>query len=213
MIFIKHSTYSASSPGFLVTIGEHTSSHFCCSGLGHCNLVGINICCGRGVGMAKLIGGGDNINTICNHCGSGGTTLYTISKETGLHFCTLSRECCSLPSTTFSKRMSHTIRNYTTGVTALRQNTGQFLWRRPSSFCSVRAISLPPALLDRLCYHIFSATVRWSAFVRPFGDGAQITMFQTFSSHFWDLITTRSTPTFFFQRSVLLEFVSWLPDR
>ena len=72
MIFIKHSTYSASSPGFLVTIGEHTSSHFCCSGLGHCNLVGRNICCGRGVGMAKLIGGGDNIHTICNHCGSGG---------------------------------------------------------------------------------------------------------------------------------------------
>ena len=41
MIFIKHSTYSAPSPGFLVTIGEHTSSHFCCSSLGHCNLVGI----------------------------------------------------------------------------------------------------------------------------------------------------------------------------
>lgn len=168
MIFIKHSTYSASSPGFLVTIGEHTSSHFCCSGLGHCNLVGINICCGRGVGMAKLIGGGDNINTICNHCGSGGTTLYTISKETGLPFCILSRECCSLPSTTFSKRMSHTIRNYTTGVTALRQNTGQFLWRRPSSFCSVRAISLPPALLDRLCYHIFFSYRKVVCFCAPF---------------------------------------------
>ena len=61
MIFIKHSTYSAPSPGFLVTVGEHTSSHFCCSGLGHCNLVGINICCGRGVCMAKLIGSGDNM--------------------------------------------------------------------------------------------------------------------------------------------------------
>ena len=25
--------------------------------------------------MAKLIGGGDNINTICNHCGSSGMPL------------------------------------------------------------------------------------------------------------------------------------------
>lgn len=69
------------------------------------------------------------------------------------------------------KKMSHTIRNYTTGVTTLSQNTGQFLWRRPSSFCSVRAISLPPAPMDRLCCYIFSATTRWPGFVRLFGDG------------------------------------------
>lgn len=67
----------------------------------------------------------------------------------------LSRECCSLPSTTFSKRMSHTIRNFISVVTTLHRNTGQFPWRRPSSFCSVRAISSPPAPLDRLCCYIF----------------------------------------------------------
>ncbi len=38
----------------------------------------------------------------------------------------------------------------------------------------------PPPPLDRLCYHIFSATVRWFVFVRPLADGAQITMFQTY---------------------------------
>lgn len=84
----------------------------------------------------------------------------------------LSQECCSLPSTTFSKRMSHTIRSFISVVTTLRRNTGQYPWRRPSSFCSVRAISLPPAPVDRLCYYIFSATTSWPGFVRPFADSA-----------------------------------------
>ena len=51
--------------------------------------------------------------------------------------------------------MSSTIRSFTSVVTALRRNTEQFPWRRPSSFCSVRAILLHPAFLDRWCYHIF----------------------------------------------------------
>ena len=49
-----------------------------------------------------------------------------------------------------------------------------------SSFCSVRAISLPLAPLDRLCCYIFSAIARWPVFVRPFRDGACVTMFQTY---------------------------------
>lgn len=30
----------------------------------------------------------------------------------------------------------------------------------------------PPVPLDRLCYHIFSATARWPVLVRPFRDSA-----------------------------------------
>ncbi len=47
------------------------------------------------------------------------------------------------------KKMSHTIRSFTLGVTTLRRNTGRFPWRRLSLFCKGKGILLPPALLNR----------------------------------------------------------------
>lgn len=60
------------------------------------------------------------------------------------------------------------IRSFTSVVTILRRNTGQFPWRRLSSFCSVRAILLPPAPLDRLYYRDFFGYRKVVCFYAPF---------------------------------------------